>query len=206
MSKGTFWGNCFLKNYNFIFIFGLWAKKFPTFGENFPAGLSKLHCTSPEEHFRVFKKFSQTWTKLANIVQRERNWQTSVSKTYHLSTWFFLPFFVYGHKMIKFSIFGQRNDWVLWIIFDHLKNFRRLSCWVERKVLCILLLSYIESTEAPSNKFLSRNPKRMKNSIFYGRNYQFFTTVSRSWKTKKTRRPNTQFICTTAMSKVWEVW
>ena len=65
MSRGTFLGKIiFIEKSFFFIIFGLWVKKFLTFGENYLVGLSKLDSTCPYENFRVFKKFSQTWTNL----------------------------------------------------------------------------------------------------------------------------------------------
>ena len=80
VSRGTFWGKIFVfekKNYEYITIFGLWAKKFRIFGEKFPRELSKLHSISSHKYIEVFEKIFQnaievgphrlTWTHLANI-------------------------------------------------------------------------------------------------------------------------------------------
>ena len=62
-ARGTFGEKIvFLEKKNIIstIISGLGAKIFPTFGEKFSAGLSKLHFTCSDEHFSDFKIFSQT--------------------------------------------------------------------------------------------------------------------------------------------------
>ena len=88
--RGTFGGIFLWKNVIFIINFGFRAKNFRTFGTKFSAGLSEVHSTCPDEHFRVFKNFSQAWTQLANIGCKKAPFDWMM----------FLPCFKYGPKII----------------------------------------------------------------------------------------------------------
>ena len=63
------------KIFNIFIVFGFWekiigllVKDFWTCGENFSAGLLKLHSTCSEEHYRAFKKIFPIVNERANIV------------------------------------------------------------------------------------------------------------------------------------------
>ena len=92
-SRETSWGrNICWKHLNVQYFSGLRAQKLQIFEENFSAQLSKLHFTYRDDHFIILKKGCLKMNKMDNIVQHERNLQTSGKKRHHLSGWFSFHF------------------------------------------------------------------------------------------------------------------